>query len=151
MPRCWPIGYLSQHRLQSASLSREPAPGALRGPKRLKNIFFLTNQPNLPALTVADLNQRRWQIETFFPWIKQDLKIKVLYGTSENAIINEIWTAMIAYLLLFYLKLRSRAGWSILKLTSLVQNLLAERCSLWVFLCPRTSDLPDYAQLTLSI
>jgi hypothetical protein len=71
------------------------------------------------------------------------------YGTSENAVLIQIWTAMIAYLFLLWLKVRSWAGWSILELTRLVQNLIMERCNLWALLCPRTSDLPDYGQLTL--
>ena len=98
---------------------------------------------------MADLYRQRWQIETFFRWIKQNLKIKAFYGTSENAVLIQIWTAMIAYLLLLWLKLKSRAGWSILELTRLVKNLIMERCNLWALLCPRTSDPPDCGQLTL--
>ena len=114
-----------------------------------KKYVFLTNLPDLPALAVADLYRQRWQIETFFRWIKQNLKIKTFYGTSENAVLIQIWTALIAYLLLLWLKLRSWAGWSVLELTRLVQNLIMERCNLWALLCPRTSDPPDYGQLTL--
>jgi hypothetical protein len=115
-----------------------------------KEYVFLTNLPDLPALAVADLYRQRWQIETFFRWIKQNLKIKAFYGTSENAVLIQIWTAMIAYLLLLWIKLRSRLGWSILELTRLVQNLIMERCNLWALLCPRTSDPPDYGQLTFN-
>jgi len=120
-----------------------------RDPETGKEYVFLTNLPELSALAVADLYRQRWQIETFFRWIKQNLKIKSFYGTSENAVLIQIWTAMIAYLLLLWLKLRSWAGWSVLELTRLVQNLIMERCNLWVLLCPRTSDPPDYGQLTL--
>jgi len=115
-----------------------------------KEYVFLTNLPDLPALAVADLYRQRWQIETFFRWIKQNLLVKAFYGTSENAVLIQIWTAMIAYLLLLWLKLRSWVGWSILELTRLVQNLLMERCNLWDLLCPRTSDPPDSGQLTLN-
>ena len=115
-----------------------------------KDYVFLTNLPDLPALAVADLYRQRWQIETFFRWIKQNLKIKAFYGTSENAVLIQIWTALIAYLLLLWIKLRSRLGWSILDLTRLVQNLIMERCNLWALLCPRTSDPPDYGQLTFN-
>ena len=114
-----------------------------------KEYVFLTNLPDLPALTVADLYRQRWQIETFFRWIKQNLKIKAFYGTSENAVLIQIWTAMIAYLLLLWLKVRSWVAWSILDLTRLVKTLIMERCSLWALLCPRTSDPPDYGQLSL--
>jgi len=114
-----------------------------------KKYVFLTNLPDLPALAVADLYRQRWQIETFFRWIKQNLKIKTFYGTSENGVLIQIWTAMIAYLLLLWLKLRSWAGWSVLDLSRLVQNLIMERCNLWALLCPRTSDPPDHGQLAL--
>jgi hypothetical protein len=114
-----------------------------------KDYVFLTNCMDLPARTVADLYRQRWQIETFFRWIKQNLRIKAFYGTSENAVLIQIWTAMIAYLLLLWLKLKSSVGWSILELTRLVKTLIMERCNLWVLLCPRTSDPPDFGQLTL--
>ena len=120
-----------------------------RDPETGKEYVFLTNLPDLSALAVADLYRQRWQIETFFRWIKQNLKIKAFYGTSENAVLIQIWTALIAYLLLLWLKVRSWAGWSILELTRLVQNLIMERCNLWALLCPRTSDPPDHGQLTL--
>jgi putative transposase len=120
-----------------------------RDPETGKEYVFLTNLPDLPALAVADLYRQRWQIETFFRWIKQNLKIKTFYGTSENGVLIQIWTALIAYLLLLWIKLRSRVGWSILELTRLVQNLIMERCNLWALLCPRTSDPPDYGQLNL--
>jgi len=140
-------------RLSTAySRSRYPATLRLvhyREPESGKNYIFLTNLPDLAALAVADLYRQRWQIETFFRWIKQNLKIKAFYGTSENAVLIQIWTAMIAYLLLLWLKLRSWAGWSVLELTRLVQNLIMERCNLWALLCPRTSDPPEYGQLTL--
>lgn len=120
-----------------------------RDPETGKEYVFLTNLPGLPALAVADLYRQRWQIETFFRWIKQNLKIKTFYGTSENGVLVQIWTALIAYLLLLWIKLRSRVGWSILELTRLVQNLIMERCNLWAVLCPRTSDPPEYGQLSL--
>jgi len=138
----------------STPYSRSHYPETLRrvhyqDPETGKEYVFLTNLPDLPALAVADLYRQRWQIETFFRWIKQNLKIKVFYGTSENAVLIQIWTAMIAYLLLLWLKLRSWAGWSILELTRLVQTLIMERTNLWALLCPRTADPPDYGQLTL--
>jgi putative transposase len=120
-----------------------------RDPETGKKYVFLTNLPDLPALAVADLYRQRWQIETFFRWIKQNLKIKAFYGTSENAVLIQIWTAMIAYLLLLWLKAKSSVGWSMLQLTRLVQNLIMERHDLWALLCPRTSHPPDFGQLTL--
>ena len=107
--------------------------------------MFSTNRPDLSALAVADLYRQRWQIETFFRWIKQNLKIKSFYGTSENAILIQIWTAMIAYLLLLWLKVRSWLGWSVLELTRLVQNLIMERQNFWDLFCPRTLIHPIMA------
>jgi putative transposase len=140
-------------RLTTAhSRGRYPEPLRLvhyRDPETGKEYVFLTNLADLSALAVADLYRQRWQIETFFRWIKQNLKIKTFYGTSENGVLIQIWTALIAYLLLLWLKLRSLAGWSVLDLTRLVQNLIMERCNLWALICPRTSDPPDHGQLTL--
>jgi hypothetical protein len=139
----------------STAYSRKHYPETLRlvhyrDPETGKEYVFLTNRQDLPALAVADLYRQRWQIETFFRWIKQNLKIKAFYGTSENAVLIQIWTALIAYLLLLWIKLRSRLGWSILELTRFVQNLLMERFDLWAFLHQRTSGPPDQGQLTLS-
>jgi putative transposase len=120
-----------------------------REPETGKDYVFLTNRLDLAALAVADLYRQRWQIETFFRWIKQNLKIKTFYGTSENAVLIQLWTAMIAYLLILWLKVRSQAGWSILELTRIVQNLLMERSNLWALLCSRTRNSPDDAQLPL--
>lgn len=139
----------------STAYSREHYPETLRlvhyrVPETGKEYVFLTNRQDLPALAVADLYRQRWQIETFFRWIKQNLKIKTFYGTSENAVLIQVWTALIAYLLLLWIKLRSRLGWSILEFTRFVQNLIMERLNLWALLCPRTLDPPDYGQLTLN-
>ena len=138
----------------STAYSRSHYPETLRvvhyrDPETGKDYAFLTNLPDLPALTVAALYRQRWQIELFFKWIKQNLKIKAFYGTSENAVLIQLWTAMIAYLLLLWLKVRSWADWSILELTRLVRALLMNRCHLWALLCPRSSNPPGYGQLTL--
>ena len=75
-----------------------------------KEYVFLTNRLDLPALEVAELYRRRCQIELFFKWIKQNLKLKAFYGTSKNAVLIQIWTALIAYLLLVWLKFKSKTG-----------------------------------------
>jgi len=69
-----------------------------------KNLTFLTNNFNLPALTIAQLYKCRWQVELFFKWIKQYLRIKAFYGTSENAVKTQIWIATSVYLLIAILK-----------------------------------------------
>jgi len=109
-------------------------------PETGKEYVFLTNRLDLPALEVAELYRRRWQIELFFKWIKQNLKIKAFYGTSKNAVLIQIWTALIAYVLLVWLKFKSKTGWGLLQLTRLAQTMLLERMNLWALLCPRPPD-----------
>jgi transposase len=83
-----------------------------RDPKTGKEYVFLSNRLDLPALDIAELYRRRWKIELFFKWIKQNLKIKAFYGTSKNAVLIQIWTALIAYLLLVWLQFKSKVGWA---------------------------------------
>ncbi len=103
-------------------------------PETGKEYVFLTNRLDLSALEVAELYRRRWQIELFFKWIKQNLKIKAFYGTSKNAVLIQIWTALIAYLLLVWLKFKSKVGWGLLEFTRLAQTMLLERLELWAML-----------------
>ena len=65
----------------------------------VQRLIFLTNHFALPALTIAALYKRRWQVELFFKWIKQNLRIRHFYGTSENAVKTQIWTAVCVYAL----------------------------------------------------
>jgi putative transposase len=111
-----------------------------RDPETGQEYAFLTNRLDLSALEVAELYRRRWQIELFFKWIKQNLKIKAFYGTSKNAVLIQIWTALIAYLLLVWLKFKSKTGWGLLELTRLAQTMLLERMDLWAMLCPQPPD-----------
>ena len=108
-----------------------------RDPETGKEYVFLTNRFDLSALAIADLYRQRWQIELFFKWVKQNLKIKTFYGTSRNAVLIQIWTALIAYLLLFWLKIKSTINIGILELSRLIQATLMERRSLWEFICPK--------------
>ena len=75
--------------------------------KRLK---FLTNNFTLPALTIAQIYKRRWQVELFFKWIKQHLRIKAFYGTSENAVKTQIWIAVSVYVYVLVAIVRKRLG-----------------------------------------
>jgi len=77
-----------------------------RDPATGKRLVFLTNNFTVPALTIAQLYRSRWQIELFFKWIKQHLRIKAFYGTSPNAVRTQIWTAIAVYLLVAILKKR---------------------------------------------
>lgn len=71
-----------------------------------RTLVFLTNQTTLPALTVCDLYKSRWQVELFFKWIKQNLRIKQFYGTSENAVKSQIWIAVSVYVLVAIVRKR---------------------------------------------
>ena len=71
-----------------------------RDPESQRSLVFLTNHRRLPALTVSALYRSRWQVELFFKWIKQHLRIKRFYGTSENAVKSQIWIAVAVYVLI---------------------------------------------------
>ena len=88
---------------------------------------FLTNNFKLAASTIADIYKARWQIELFFKWIKQNLKIKSFLGTSKNAVMTQIWIAMCVYLLLSYIKFLSNIRPSLQQILRLLQLNLFER------------------------
>ncbi|MGH8251202.1 MAG: IS4 family transposase, partial [Steroidobacteraceae bacterium] len=77
-----------------------------KDPKTGKRLIFLTNNFALPPLTIADLYRCRWQVELFFKWIKQHLRIKQFYGTSENAVKTQIWSAVAVYVLVAIVRKR---------------------------------------------
>jgi hypothetical protein len=96
-----------------------------------REIVLLTNNFHLAASTIAALYKERWQIELFFKALKQNLKIKTFVGTSANAVRIQIWTALIAILILKYLQMRSRLQWSLSNLVALLRlNLFVHR-DLW--------------------
>jgi hypothetical protein len=74
--------------------------------KTRKRFKFLTNNFTLPALTIAQIYKSRWQVELFFKWIKQHLRIKAFYGTSENAVKTQIWIAVSIYVLVAIIRKR---------------------------------------------
>jgi hypothetical protein len=93
-----------------------------------KEYVFLTNRLDLAAATIAEIYRQRWQIELFFKAIKQNLRIKTFVGTSENALHIQIWTALIAILMLRFLQLSSRWGWSLSNLVAMIRlNLFTYR------------------------
>jgi hypothetical protein len=99
-----------------------------------ERLEFLTNHMTLAASTIADIYKDRWQIETFFKLLKQNLRIKSFVGTSANAVWTQIWTALIAMLLIKFLQLKARFGWSFSNLVYFLRmNLLVYR-DLWDWL-----------------
>ena len=97
-------------------------------------IAFVTNNFKLAASTIADIYRDRWQIELLFKALKQSLRIKTFIGTSENAVQTQIWTALIAMLLLRYLQLRSTWKWSLSNLVALLRHQLFVYRDLWAWL-----------------
>jgi len=86
------------------------------------NVYeFLTNRFDLVATTIADIYKARWDVELFFKWIKQNLKIKSYLGTSQNAVFSQIWIAMCAYLMLSYHKFLSGSCLALSRILSLIQ------------------------------
>jgi hypothetical protein len=115
---------------------------------------FLTNRLDLAAATIAEIYRQRWRIELFFKAIKQNLRIKTFVGTSENALHIQIWTALIAILMLRFLQLRSTWGWSLSNLIAMIRlNLFTYRnLQNWLdnpFTPPDVG--PDDVQLSLAI
>ena len=99
-----------------------------------REIVLLTNMLKFAASTIASIYKERWQIELFFKALKQNLKVKTFVGTSENAVKTQIWTALIAMLLLKFLQLKSSWKWSLSNLAAMLRfNLLTYR-DLWAWL-----------------
>ena len=105
-----------------------------RDPETGKHYVFLTNNFKLAAKTIADIYKARWQVELFFKWIKQNLKIKSFLGTSKNAVMTQIWIALCVYLLLAFLKFQSKLKKSMQQILRLLQLNLFEKRDLMALL-----------------
>jgi hypothetical protein len=99
-----------------------------------KTLVFLTNNFLLPAVTIAQLYKQRWQIELFFKWIKQNLRIKSFYGTSENAVKTQIWIAVSVYLIVAIIKKRLHIQESLYTILQVLSISLFERTSMFQLL-----------------
>lgn len=99
-----------------------------------KIIVILTNNFSWSAKTIALIYKDRWQIELFFKAIKQLLKVKSFVGTSRNALLSQLWVALIAYLLLAYLKFKSKFSWSLYTLCSILPTNIFSKRDLWDWL-----------------
>src|SRR5213078_4197295 len=112
--------------------SAKSYPDALRrisfvDPKTHKRFTFLTNNFNLPALTIVQIYKSRWQVELFFKWIKQHLRIKAFYGTSENAVKTQIWIAVSVYVLVAILRKRLGLEMSLYQILQILSLTLFEK------------------------
>ena len=92
-----------------------------------KKLTFLTNQFTLPAITIADLYRCRWQVELFFKWIKQHLRIKAFYGTTENAVKTQIWIAISVYVLVAIMKKKLKIDLSLYTILQILSVTLFEK------------------------
>jgi hypothetical protein len=99
-------------------------------PKSHKRLVFLTNQFGLPALSIAELYRCRWQVELFFKWIKQHLRIKAFFGTSENAVKTQIWIAISVYVLVAIVKKRLNLPRSLYENLQILSLTLCEKMPL---------------------
>ena len=111
-----------------------------RDPATGKEYVFLTNAFHLAARTIAEVYRARWQIELFFKWLKQNLRIRTFLGTSQNAVLTQIWIAMCVYLMLAYLKFVSRASRSLQDLLRLLRLNLFQRRDLTALLAGAAHD-----------
>lgn len=96
-------------------------------PKTGKGLVFLTNETTLPPLVIAQLYKARWRVELFFKWIKQHLRIKAFYGTSENAVKTQVWIAVSTYVLVAILKKRLHLNQSIYTILQILNLSLFEK------------------------
>jgi hypothetical protein len=115
--------------------ARKNYPGLMRligfrDPETGRFIEFLTNNFALSAATIAKIYKARWQIEIFFKWIKQNLKIKTFLGTSRNAVMTQIWIAMCYYLILAYIKFQARYDRSLFYLHRVIRETLLDKTPL---------------------
>ena len=117
-------------------------------------LVFLTNHLKFAATTIAAVYKDRWQVELFFKALKQNLKIKTFVGTSANALKVQVWTALIAMLVLKYLQLRSQFGWSLSNLIALLRMNLFVYRDLWAWLeqpFEGPPELPESLQAELAL
>ena len=118
-----------------------------KDPESGKTLVFLTNNTSLPALTIADLYKNRWQVELFFKWIKQHLRIKRFLGTSENAVKTQIWCAVATYVLIAIVRNELHLDASLYTCLQILSVSVFEKIEVSCALQPdRTpSEMPDSA------
>jgi hypothetical protein len=112
--------------------------------KTEKLYTFITNNFKLAAKTIADIYKDRWQVELFFKWIKQNLKIKSFLGTTKNAVMSQIWVAMITYLLYSYIKFQTKSAFSILDFSRMIKETLFQKVSILDLLSLNPCSVPNF-------
>lgn len=150
-------GVTSDQIIEFKKTSKQASPLRLRrvgyyDKETRKRYYYLTNQMDLPAKTVADVYKDRWKVELFFKWVKQNLKIKKFFGHSRNAVMTQIWIALITMLILAFLTFKAKAGVTITELLNLLQINLFERRNIWGLLYNEYDDTKEtyYNQRTFN-
>ena len=124
-----------QHIALDGFYTQQDYPAQLRrvrfnDPDTGKTLIFITNQMTLPAMTICALYKNRWQVELFFKWIKQHLRIKRFFGTSENAVKTQIWIAVSVYVLVAIIKKKLQLDASLYTLLQILSVTLFEKMPL---------------------
>ena len=107
---------------------------------------WLTNNFDLPALTVAQLYRSRWQVELFFRWIKQHLRIKAFLGNTDNAVKTQVWIALSVYLLVAILKKEANSPLSMGEILQILSVNTFEKTAVFPLLCPKNDVEPENPQ-----
>ena len=143
-------GVVSDETIELTSARGRKAYGAplrrvvYKDPETKHRYVFVTNNKTWVAKTIADIYKSRWQVELFFKWIKQHLKVKRFVGRSRNAVMTQLWVAICMYLLLAYLKFVMRSGWSLHRMLQVLQlNLLERRPLPGLFTTPSPPRPPN--------
>ena len=116
-----------------------------KDPETEKTLIFLTNNFTLPALTITELYRCRWQVELFFKWIKQHLRIKAFFGTSENAVKSQLWIAVSVYVLVAIVKKRLKLTASLYEILQILSLTMFERIPLDQLLAQVVADDIDHS------
>ena len=132
--------------------SKKKCPYTLRlvevwDPVNEKVLQFVTNNIDLAAATIGEIYKERWQIELFFKALKQNLRIKTFIGTSFNAVMVQIWTALIAIMTLKYLQFKSKINWSLSNLSAMLRMNLLTYKDLWEWIDQPYFHPPEKQQL----
>ncbi len=150
-------GLTSDHTIEfTGTLTAKKCPIQLRrigyrDPVTGKHYIFLTNNFKLAAKTIADIYKARWDVELFFKWIKQNLKIKSFVGTSKNAVMTQIWIALCIYLLLAFIKFQSKLRKTMQQILRLLQLNLFEKRDLLALLRGEPPSDPQVSNKQLAL
>jgi transposase len=151
-----PVPQRSNHRPGRPEVRRDCIPYlcvvAFFDAEHSRRLVFLTNNFELPALTIAGLYKSRWQVELFFKWIKQNLRIKGFYGTSENAVKTQVWIAIGVYVLVAIVRKELKSERTLSEILQILSLTLFEKTPIsQAFADEKAQNVegPSHKQLTL--